>query len=165
MAAKRFALGALVTWNTQDCVIVKVDESDDSYLIERMVDGFLCWVRSEKLSLRKKPNKYNARKVFDSTHGTFDSEAEYARWRELLLLQEAGEISELCRQVSFTVIEPQHDKRTKRVMYQVDFTYYEDGRLVAEEHKGYWTEAAKLKAYLFMEKYPHIKYVVTGTPL
>lgn len=167
MAAKTFALGALVTWNKSPYIVVEILGQYESILIENEEFGNRRWVLPDELNPRKKPNKYNARKVFDAVHGTFDSEAEYARFCELLLLQEAGVISDLRRQVSFLLISPNAatDKRVKPVKYVVDFVYTEDGKRVAEESKGFWNEAARLKAYLFMVKYPHIRYVVTGTQL
>lgn len=170
MAAKRFALLDKCVCKGRDCFIVAIDFDGvnlPEYEIEYEDTGERFWVYEHMLKPRKKANKYNAVKVFDAEHGTFDSQAEYARWCELLLLQQAGVISDLRRQVSFVLIEPDKDtdKRCKRVTYKVDFWYFEGKHETVEEHKGHWTEAARLKAYLFMLKYPHIRYVVTGTQL
>ena len=78
-------------------------------------------------------NKYNARKV--TVDGiTFDSAKEANRWCELKLLQRAGEIYDLQRQVPFVVIPEQRDSKGKllerEVKYIADFTYKEKGKLV-----------------------------------
>jgi len=164
MAAK-FALGALVTFRYEPAIIVAV--YDDGYEVELESTGQRFEVTPDKLKPRKKANKYNAAKVFDPTDGTFDSQAEYARWCELKFLQNEGWISDLRRQVSFLLISPNAatDPRVKPVKYVVDFVYTEDGKRVAEEVKGMWTDTARLKAYLFMVKYSHYEYRVTGTAL
>ena len=48
-------------------------------------------------------NKYRNQKVM-TPHGTFDSKREYRRYQELLLLQRAGKISELRRQVKYELL-------------------------------------------------------------
>lgn len=176
--SKQFALGALVTFKDggTPCVVVERRETESGvleYKVESDNGVQLSWLTEDLLKPRKTGNKYNARKVNDPEDGMFDSQAEYQRWCELKLLQSAGAISDLKRQVSLALILPIEgdDPRIKPVRYKVDFTYYEmDSALgikkfVAEEVKGMWTDAARLKAYLFMLKYPHIKYVVTGTQL
>ena len=50
-------------------------------------------------------NKYRNQKVV-TPHGTFDSKREYRRYQELMLLQRAGKISELRRQVKYEPVEP-----------------------------------------------------------
>lgn len=173
MAAERFALGALVTWDGEPYIIVENDEK--RYLCRVAHDGDTSvsfWVEPRQLKPRKKANKYNAVKVFDADHGTFDSQAEYAHFHELLLLQKAGAISDLRRQVSFVVIDASEaaDKRVKTVRYKVDFTYCErdengKAREVACEVKGMMTSEARLKIYLFLMRYPHIRFELVGTQL
>ena len=51
-------------------------------------------------------NKYNNRKVKVGGE-VFDSRKEYDRWRELCLLQKAGKITDLERQVKFELIPAQ----------------------------------------------------------
>ena len=51
-------------------------------------------------------SKYRNQRV-DTPDGKFDSKGEYARWGELKLLQRAGEITDLRRQVKFELIPKQ----------------------------------------------------------
>ena len=85
-------------------------------------------------------NKYHARRV-----GGFDSKKEARRYQELLLLQRAGKISGLQRQVAFELIPAQRepDRRGPRggvisgktierpVKYVADFVYFD--RLTVEK--------------------------------
>ena len=65
----------------------------------------------------------------------FDSKAEAARWQELQLLERAGEITELERQVEYELIPKQ--KGYMAVKYIADFRYTENGEQVVEDVKGY----------------------------
>ena len=59
-------------------------------------------------------NKYGAKKVKDPITGfLFDSKAEYTRWCELRLLERAGKISRLRRQVSYELIPTQREESTE----------------------------------------------------
>jgi len=51
-------------------------------------------------------SKYNSRKI-ERDGMVFDSVKEYRRYTELSLLEKAGEISDLQRQVKFRLIPPQ----------------------------------------------------------
>lgn len=84
----------------------------------------------------------------------FQSKKEGQRWQELRLLQRAGEIDNLQRQVPF-VICPQCKTRTgKNQMarkYVADFVYTDKtGRLVVEDAKGVKTDVYKLKKALML---------------
>ena len=102
-------------------------------------------------------NKYGAKKVKDPITGfLFDSKAEYTRWCELRLLERAGKISRLRRQVSYELIPTQREESTevykagpqkglpkpgaiieKGVTYIADFEYYDpDGKHHVEDTKG-----------------------------
>ena len=97
-------------------------------------------------------SKYKNRKV--SYNGEeYDSVKEYRRHDELKLLQRAGKISGLERQVKFELIPSQKlgGKVVERACsYIADFTYYEDGKLIVEDCKGYATEVFKLKKKLML---------------
>lgn len=91
-------------------------------------------------------NKFGARKV--SVNGTkFDSKKEANRFRELQLLERAGVISGLKRQVRYLLIPSQYDEKgeygeqgaclEKSVNYYADFVYFKDGKLIVEDCKGY----------------------------
>ena len=79
----------------------------------------------------------------------FDSKRELKRYQELELLERAGEISHLQRQISFEVC-PKCGKN-RAAHYIADFVYLDDaGRQVVEDAKGFATEAFKLKKKLML---------------
>ena len=53
-------------------------------------------------------NKYHNRK-YSADGEVFDSKKEYQRWQELKLLEKAGEIAELRRQVPFELLHNQRE--------------------------------------------------------
>ena len=71
----------------------------------------------------------------------FDSQKEANRWRELVLLERAGRITDLRRQVKYELIPAQRVKGKcveRAVSYIADFTYRDErGHLVVEDVKGY----------------------------
>ena len=102
-------------------------------------------------------NKYHNRK----TKG-FDSAKEWRRNQELEIMQRAGEISELNRQVPF-VLMPSYtiaDETTKQgfrtvreIRYIADFTYrLKDGTRIIEDVKGMQTDVFKIKRKLLERK-------------
>ena len=91
-------------------------------------------------------SKYGNRKLKAPDGEVFDSVKEYHRWGCLKLLERAGQITELKRQVKFELIPKQ--KGMRACNYIADFTYYENGEYVVEDCKGYKTEAFKLKEKL-----------------
>ena len=93
-------------------------------------------------------NKYGARKVTTPDGQVFDSQMEYNRWCELRLLERAGRISDLKRQVSYELIPKQEGERSCK--YVADFVYHEGGKLVVEDAKGHKTEAYKIKKKLML---------------
>lgn len=99
-----------------------------------------------------KPSKYHAQRV-DAEDGKFDSKLEFRRWRELKLLEQAGVITELKRQVRIPLI-PQ-SKYGREIAYVADFSYREDGKLVIEDTKSEATKTSlyRLKKRLVAEKY------------
>lgn len=93
-------------------------------------------------------NKYGARKVKSPDGQVFDSQKEYNRWDVLRLLERAGKISDLKRQVGFELIPKQNGERA--CSYIADFTYWKDGQYVVEDCKGYRTEGYKIKRKLML---------------
>ncbi|MBQ8836438.1 MAG: DUF1064 domain-containing protein [Clostridia bacterium] len=109
-------------------------------------------------------SKYHSRKV--TTNGvTFDSAKEAKRYGELLLLEKAGAISDLRRQVEFVLIPAQREpdipgkhggivKRGKtierKVSYIADFTYTENGKQIVEDVKGFRTPEYKIKKKMML---------------
>lgn len=97
----------------------------------------------EKRTLRGR-NKYHAKPtdvvMQDGTVRHFASEKEAARFRELDLLQRAGEISGLRCQVEYELIPYQtraDGKREQPCKYIADFVYRDGCRVVVEDVKGY----------------------------
>lgn len=94
-------------------------------------------------------NKYGARKIKDPATGyVFDSKKEFIRWCELRILERAGKISDLKRQVKFELIPKQEGERA--CTYVADFVYCQDGKTVVEDCKGFRTEAYKIKRKLML---------------
>lgn len=82
----------------------------------------------------KKNSKYNNIKTrtFDGIY--HDSKKEAKRWFDLCLLQKAGEISGLRRQVEYELIPKQEGERA--VKYIADFVYEQNGKKVVEDVKS-----------------------------
>ena len=97
-------------------------------------------------------NKYGNKKVRLPDGTVYDSKKEYKRHMELLLLQRAGEICDLKRQVKYELIPKQEGERA--VYYVADFVYcLANGELVVEDAKGFRTEGYIIKRKLMLEKY------------
>ena len=100
-------------------------------------------------------NKYGNRKtVIDGQ--VFDSKKEAARWQELRLLERAGEISHLQRQVPFELLPPQKVGKKvveRAVKYIADFVYLEGGRMVVEDTKGKRTKEYVLKRKMMLYRH------------
>lgn len=93
------------------------------------------------------PSKYHNIKVTLDGH-TFDSKKEAKRYSELKLLERAGEIEHLQLQPTFLFsIGDQFAKYPsgRRVTYRADFYYFENGKQIVEDVKGYMTGEFKLK--------------------
>lgn len=94
-------------------------------------------------------SKYHSRKITRDGM-TFDSMKEYRRYCELLLLERAGAITDLQRQVKFELIPAQRidGKVVERAcQYIADFVYLENGKKVVEDTKG-----VKTKDYIIKRK-------------
>lgn len=100
-------------------------------------------------------SKYHNKKVQVDMY-VFDSIAESKRYKELKLLEQVGEISELELQPRFLLQEgfKKNGKTFRKIEYIADFQYIENGRLVIEDVKGKETEVFKLKRKLFEHEYP-----------
>ena len=73
---------------------------------------------------------------------TFDSKREATRWMELQLLERAGEISNLRRQVKIDLMgqhRPLYTRTGRKMRLTIDYAYVEDGVEVLEDSKGVWT--------------------------
>lgn len=105
----------------------------------------------------KKPSKYrNVKTVVDGVK--FDSKLEARRHAQLLLLERAGEISGLERQVSFLLV-PAKRRRDgvleRAVHYVCDFVYIERGERVCEDTKSPITRTRDyvIKRKLMLERH------------
>jgi hypothetical protein len=113
-------------------------------------------------------NKYHAKKV--TVDGiTFDSKKEYNRYRELKLLERAGVISDLKRQVEYELIPAQSESDTvgtrggvhkgkvieRACKYVADFVYIENGETVVEDVKSDATRTPeyRIKRKLMLYRY------------
>ena len=96
-------------------------------------------------------SKYHNRKIVREGE-TYDSVKEYRRAKELELLEKGGVIKDLKRQVRFEIIPSQRGEDGKvverAVTYVADFVYFEDGKLVVEDAKGYRTKDYIIKRKL-----------------
>ena len=114
-------------------------------------------------------NKYGAKKITDPETGyVFDSKKEYRRWQELRLMEKAGQIQNLQRQVKYILIPAQYEryeryskKTGKRLQdgvrciereagYIADFVYEKAGKTVVEDTKGFRTADYKIKRKLML---------------
>ena len=92
--------------------------------------------------------KYNNTKIRVDGR-LFDSKAEAARWQELSLLERAGEITELERQVEYELIPKQKGERSAK--YIADFRYVDhEGKVVVEDTKGVKTPVWIIKRKLML---------------
>lgn len=114
-------------------------------------------------------NKYRNRKVRTSDGIVHASQLEANRWIELKLLERAGKIVNLKRQVKYVLIPAQYDapvvnskgkeKRGKLIerecYYKADFEYQykETGELVVEDAKGCRTKDYIIKRKLMLSVY------------
>lgn len=109
--------------------------------------------------------KYFNRKI--TANGvTYDSQKEYKRYCELSLLQKAGAITDLQRQVKFILIPAQYETYErygksgnrlkdgqrcieKECSYYADFVYKENGKTIVEDTKS---KATKTTEYIIKRK-------------
>jgi hypothetical protein len=84
---------------------------------------------------------------------TFDSLKEYRRYCELRLLEKAGAITDLKRQVKYELIPSQRvgGKVVERAcIYVADFVYKQNGETVVEDTKGFKTKDYIIKRKLML---------------
>ena len=110
-------------------------------------------------------NKYHNQKIQTSDGIIHDSKREARRWMELKLLERAGLIKDLQRQVEYVLIPTQREpdvigKRggiikgkviEKQVSYVADFVYKDkDGNEIVEDTKGFRTKEYILKRKMML---------------
>lgn len=88
----------------------------------------------------------------------FDSVLEARRYKQLALLERAGEIKNLKLQVPFLLQESfrKNGKTYRKIEYIADFVYEEKGQTIVEDTKGIKTDVFKIKQKLFEYKYPNL---------
>jgi len=95
----------------------------------------------------------------------YDSIKEYERWGELQLLEKAGTISKLKKQIPLVVYPAFNDRKGRKhraVTYKADFVYMENGREIVEDVKAFdertgrylTTTAFNLKWKMLQGQYP-----------
>ena len=102
-------------------------------------------------------SKYRSKSIYVGDI-KFQSKLEAKRYRQLTLLEKAGEINELQLQVPFLLQESfkKNGKTYRKIEYIADFVYKEDGQIVVEDTKGIKTDVFKIKQKLFEYKYPDL---------
>ncbi len=110
-------------------------------------------MRLKMVSSLRKANKYGNRKITRDGE-TFDSVKEYRRFCELSLLEKAGMVTDLKRQVKYELIPSMrvNGKVAERpCTYVADFVYKdESGSVVVEDTKGYKTKDYIIKRKLML---------------
>ena len=118
--------------------------------------------------MNKYANKYYNIKTKTTDGLVFDSLKEARRWEQLLLLQKAGEISNLERQVAYELLPNQYESYErfskkgerlkdgerlveKKVVYYADFVYVDTktGERIVEDSKS---PATRTKEYIIKRK-------------
>ncbi len=110
--------------------------------------------------MRRRKNKYGAIKVqYDGYK--FDSKLEAARYKQLKLMESAGELSRLELQPKY----PCEVNGKKVCTYIADFRYQlKNGDTVVEDVKGVETAVFKLKKKLVESLYPGVKIQIVKNP-
>jgi hypothetical protein len=111
-------------------------------------------IPSYPVRTRAKASKFNARKTVVDGYA-FHSAGEAKRWGQLRLLEMAGSISDLRRQVPFDLWAWGWEGRVKIGVYKADFVYVENGQKIVEDFKGMKTaHYARTKRIFEANYYP-----------
>ena len=108
-------------------------------------------------------SKYGNRKAY-AMGRQFDSKKEARRYAELKLMEQAGVITDLQKQVKFVLIPTQREPETigarggihkgklleKECSYIADFVYKQDGVTIVEDTKGFKTPDYLIKRKLML---------------
>lgn len=130
----------------------------------------MLYMRRERSVSCLGKNKYGAKKITDQATGyVFDSKKEYRRWKELRIMEGAGQILNLQRQVKYVLIPAQYERYErysvktgkqlkdgvrcleKEVAYIADFVYEQAGKTVVEDTKGFRTADYIIKRKLMLQ--------------
>lgn len=100
-------------------------------------------------------NKFGNRKITYMGE-VFDSKREYERYRELRLMERAGAIQGLVRQVQFELVPKQYEGKKlieRAVNYVADFVYWEGDNMIVEDVKGAKTPEYIIKRKLMLARH------------
>lgn len=97
--------------------------------------------------------------------GDFDSGEEYQRWCFLKLMQQAGMIADLERQVEYMLQEAFTDAtghKHRAITYTADFRYFDciAKAYITEDYKGYIRPAFRRTKKLLLKRYPELNFFV-----
>ena len=110
--------------------------------------------------MRRRRSKYGAIRVEYDGH-KFDSKLEAARYKQLKLMEKAGQLTNLELQPKF----PCEVNGKKICTYISDFRYtLKNGKEVVEDVKGVETAVFKLKKKLVEALYPDVKIQIVKNP-
>ena len=107
--------------------------------------------------------KYHAHKT-EVDGIVFDSKLEATRFKQLLLLEQAGEISDLHLQLQLQIfqgyVNPHTGEKTASSYYNADFSYVDcrNHKIVLEDTKGMETPEFRLKWKLAQSQYPEYEF-------
>lgn len=135
--------------------MTKIREADNLGLREEIsLEEYLQLV---KPTSAKKKNKYNAIKVQDDGF-TFDSKHEHARYCQLKLLYQNGDITNLELHPRWELVV--EGKKIGR--YTADFRYVRNGQTIVEDAKAK-SKAARSRDYILRKKLVEALYNIVVT--
>ena len=106
--------------------------------------------------MRIRKNKYNNTVTPDGYH----SKREKRRAIELELLLKAGKIADLKYQIPYILLPSFtfNGKKYREIKYIADFVYFQDGKIIIEDCKGFKTEPYRIKKKLLLNMLDSNKY-------
>ena len=106
--------------------------------------------------MRIRKNKYNNTVTADGYH----SKREKRRAIELELLLKAGKIADLKYQIPYILLPSFtfNGKKYREIKYIADFVYFQDGKIIIEDCKGFKTEPYRIKKKLLLNMLDSNKY-------
>jgi hypothetical protein len=119
---------------------------------QRFTEADLAVLQAKVQQQPAKAPKYGNRKS-EYAGIKFDSEREKKRWLQLCLLERAGEIADLERQVDFELapgVDLGEGRRKPALRYRADAVYrvVATGERVVEDSKGAQTDVYRIKKHL-----------------
>lgn len=110
--------------------------------------------------MRTTSKYHNIKSIYNGV--VYDSRKEAKRAYELYILQRAGHVQNVQRQVTFE-LQPAYitadGRKIQAIKYKADFVYETEGQKIVEDVKGMRTDTYKLKRKMFEYKYPEYKFI------